>query len=226
MERKITRFLTKWKDDILKKPLLIYGPKAVGKTYSALDFGKRFYKNTVYFNTDNNKELIDLFKKEKLPERIIMNLGVMSGETILENDTLIILDNVNDNEIVKSIKLFSEKNSSYNIIMLTSRRENLSIFKGEELQFKSMSSMDFEEFLWAKEEKNLAGLIRESFKKKRTCPFHQVALELFTEYLMVGGMPEAVGAYIKGKDEYYIDSVKQKIIDTYKSEFLNNKNLI
>ncbi len=226
MERKITEFLVKWKNDRIKKPLLIYGPKQVGKTYSVLDFGKKYYKNTVYFNTDNNKEIIDLFKKDKVPERIIMNLGIMSGETIMENDTLIILDNVNNNEIVKAIKLFSEKYASYNIIMLTSRREKLKEFKGEELQFKSMSSMDFEEFLWAKEEKNLAGLIRESFKKKRTCPFHQVALELFTEYLIVGGMPEVVDAYIKGKSDYFLDSIKGKIIDTYKREFLNAKNLI
>ncbi len=226
MERKITEFLIKWKNDKLKKPLLIYGPKGVGKTYSVLDFGKKYYKNTIYFNTDGNKEIINLFKKDKLPDRIIMNLGIMSGETILENDTLIVLDNVNSNEIVKSVKLFSDKYASYNIIMLTSRRENLSTFKGEELQFKSMSSMDFEEFLWAKEEKNLAGLIRESFKKKRSCPFHAVALDLFTEYLIVGGMPEVVDAYIKGASDNYLDSIKVKIIDTYKREFLTNKNLI
>ena len=99
MERKITNFLNKWKKDIVRKPLLIYGPKQIGKTYIALKFGEKEYKNTVYFNTDNNEYLIELFKKEKSPERIIMNLGLESGQTILEEDTLIILDNVNNNEI-------------------------------------------------------------------------------------------------------------------------------
>ena len=226
MERKITEFLIKWKNDPLKKPLLIYGPKQIGKTYTAIDFGEKYYKNIIYFNTENNKELLELFKKEKSPERIIMNLAVISGETILENDSLIILDNVNDVEIVKEIKLFSGKYSMYHIIMLTSRRDNLLTFKGEELQFKNMFGMDFEEFLWAKGEKNLAALIRDSFKRRKTCPFHQLALELFEEYMFTGSMPEVIEAFIKNKNEYKIDSIKQKILDTYKQELLNNENFI
>ena len=61
------------------------------------------------------------------------------------------------------------------MIAITSRRENLTLFKGEELQFKGMNEMDFEEFLWAKNEKALAELIRESFTKHKTCPFHWLA---------------------------------------------------
>ena len=70
--------------------------------------------------------------------------------------------------------------------------EKLTEFKGEELQFKAMNEMDFEEYLWAKDEKSLAELIKESYAKHKTCPFHKVALELFQEYLMTGGFPEAV----------------------------------
>lgn len=50
--------------DIIRKPLILYGPKQVGKSYSALDFGKTNYKNTIYFNTSNNKPLEDLFVRE------------------------------------------------------------------------------------------------------------------------------------------------------------------
>ena len=59
MERKITNELLRWKKDAFK-PLLLYGAKQVGKTYTVLDFGKKNYKNVVYFNTDNYKELIDI----------------------------------------------------------------------------------------------------------------------------------------------------------------------
>ena len=162
MERKILSYLHKWQKDIIRKPLLIYGPKQVGKTFTILDFGKKKYKNVIYFNTLDNKELVSLFKKEKAIDKIVLNLSLMSGETILKNDTLIVFDNVNDIEIVRGVKLFGSMTSDYHIIMITSRRENLTKFKGEELQFKGMSEMDFEEFLWANNEKNLALLIRES----------------------------------------------------------------
>ena len=60
MERKINKFLQKWKKDPAKKPLLIYGCKQVGKTFTALEFGEKEYKNIAYFNTTNNIELYKL----------------------------------------------------------------------------------------------------------------------------------------------------------------------
>ena len=91
MERKIYNDLLKWKKE-MKKPLLLYGAKQIGKTYSVIDFAKKNYKNIIYFNTENYKELVDILKKEKIPEKIILKLSVLSGETIFKEDTLIILD--------------------------------------------------------------------------------------------------------------------------------------
>lgn len=226
MERKIEKFLEKWKQDIIRKPLVLYGPKQVGKTFAALNFGQKEYKNTVYFNTENDLNLLDLFSKEKSPDKIILNLSLLSGETILKEDTLIILDNVVDNEIIKGLKLFGSEKSKYHLIAITSRREKLNDFKGEELQFKGMSEMDFEEYLWAHGEKSLADLIRESFNKHKLCPFHKVALDLFQEYLTTGGLPEVVMASLDGRNCYEIDAIKQKIIDVYKKEIALNKVLI
>lgn len=225
MERKIEEFLKKWQKDTARKPLVLYGPKQVGKTFTALNFGKTEYKNTIYFNTENNEELLNLFSKEKTPEKIILNLSLLSGETILKDDTLIILDNVNDKEIVKGLKLFNS-DYKYHIIAITSRRENLVDFKGEELQFKGMTGLDFEEYLIAKDERSLAALIRESFTKRKVCPFHKVALDLFQEYLMTGGLPEVIEAELAGKSPYEIDAIKQKIVDVYKKEIALSKNLI
>ena len=226
MERKIEAFFRKWQKDIIRKPLILYGPKQVGKTYSVLEFGKNEYKNVIYFNTENNKVLEELFKKEKSPEKLILNLSLISGETILPEDTLIILDNLLSIEVVRGMKLFGSSKSKYHIIGITSNRERLNEFKGEELQFKGMSEMDFEEFLWAHNEKNLAELIKESFEKHKTCPFHKVAMDLFQEYLISGGLPEVVASSIAGKSEYEIDSIKQKIVDVYKKEIALNKVLI
>ena len=226
MERKISLFFTKWKKDLIRKPLVVYGPRQIGKTFTVLEFGKNEYKNVVYFNADNNKRLLEIFKQEKSPDKIIVNLSVLSGETILPNDTLIVFDNLNSIDIVKGIKLFGGGNNPYHIIAITSRRENLNEFKGVELQFKSMYEMDFEEFLWARGEKQLADIIRESFVKRRTCTFHQVALDLFYDYLRIGGLPEIVKAYLDGYSDSQIKALKQKTLDAYIKEIALSSNLI
>ena len=226
MERKIEKFYQKWKQDIIRKPLLLYGAKQIGKTFSVLDIGKKEYKNTIYFNTENNKNLLNVFKKERATEKIILNLSLLSGETILKEDTLIILDNVVELDIIKGLKVFGSEHSKYHIIAITSKKEKLSEFKGEELQFKAMTAMDFEEYLWAKDEKSLAEIIRESFTKKKTCPFHKVALDLFMDFLETGGLPEVIYESINGKSSNELDAIKQKIIDVYKKEIALNNVLI
>lgn len=226
MERKIKQFLHKWKSDSTGKPLIIYGSKQIGKTFTIIEFGEEEYKNVVYFNTENNKDLDELFKKEKSIDKIISNLSLISGETILQADTLIILDNLVNPEIVNGMKLFGSMKSKYSIIGITSRREKLNEFKSEEIQFKGMNEIDFEEYLWAFDEKNLANVIRDCFEKRKTCSFHKVALNFFKDYVSTGGLPEVVQAKIEGKNQYQIDAIKQKILDVYKKEIIINSNLI
>ena len=225
MERKIYNDLIKWKKNT-KKPLLLYGSRQVGKTFSALEFGKRYYRNVVYFDTYNNKELVDLLKKEKNTERLITKLAVLSGETILKDDTLIILDNVNDSYVVNTIKLFGTEENPYPIIMITSKKENLSKFKGEELFFKAMYPIDFEEFLVNSDQKQLVAFIKDSYLNNTSMPFHQVALDLYNDYLSIGGYPEVVNAYLNGIDSYHIEVIKQKIIDIIKRETIDVYSLI
>ena len=226
MERKIEEFYQKWKKDNNRKPLMLYGAKQVGKTYSVLEFGRKEYKNIAYFNTENNKRLIELLKKERTVDKIVLNLALLSGETILKDDTLIIFDNVVDMEVVRTLKTFSNEHSKYHVIAITSKKEKLTEFKSEELKFKSMNEMDFEEYLWARKERSLAKMIRNSFDKRKTCSFHKVALELFQDYLETGGLPEVVKASIDGKDSLELDAIKQKILDVYKKEVALNKVLI
>ena len=81
-----------------------FTPKQIGKTFSVLNFGKKEYKNVIYFNTDNNTELLNLFKKERSTEKLILNMSLLSGETILKEDSLIVLDNIIDfNMLISSI---------------------------------------------------------------------------------------------------------------------------
>ncbi len=225
MERKINAELFRWKKDPTK-PLLLYGPKQVGKTYSVLEFGENNYKNIAYFNTENYKELIDILKREKSPEKIIVKLSMLSGETIMKEDTLIVLDNVNDPYVVKAIKLFGVEGNLYNIIMITSRKENLNKFKGEELYFKAMYPMDFEEFLANTDKKQLINFIRDSYDNNTPMPFHQIALDTYNDYLVTGGYPEVIDNYLKGVCYLKLESIKQKILDTIRKETTMTKNLI
>lgn len=226
MERKITNDLLKWKREIGRKPLLIYGNKQIGKTYSAIDFGEKYYKTISYFNASNNRELLEIMRNERTIDKIIFKLSLLNGETILKDDTLIIIDNVNDEDIVKGIKKFGKNENDYHIIFITSLKENLLKFKGEELQYKYMFPVDFEEYLKAIGNNELIELIKTSYKNNKPIPFHNVAMELFEDFVMTGGLPEVVTASINNQSDLKIKMIQQKILDGYKKELLNINNFI
>ena len=118
MERKINSYLRRWKKELTIKPLLIYGNKQVGKTYTVLKFGEEEYKNIAYFNCDNNLELLNILKKDKTIDRIISKLSMLSNETIMANDTLLVFDNVNDTDIVNGLRVFGKFDNNYHIIII------------------------------------------------------------------------------------------------------------
>lgn len=226
MERKIMQDLQKWKKDPNHKPLLLYGNKQVGKTYVALDFGEKEYKTVAYINSDNNIALQGILEKERTTERIIARLSLLVGQTIFKNDTLIIIDNVVDEEIVKGFKKFGKEISGYHIILISSNREKLPLFKGEELQYRAMYAMDFEEYLRAIGNLELIDFIKTSFKNNKPMPFHSLALEYYENYLITGGLPEVVEASIKKESDLKIKMIQEKILDCYKRELLHIDTLI
>jgi len=226
MERKIMNDLLKWKRDVSRKPLFIYGNKQIGKTYTALEFGEKEYKTVAYVNCDNNPAVLEIFSKERTIDKIIFKLSLFLGESILKEDTLIILDNVNDEEIVKGIKKFGKEENDYHIIFISSLKENLLRFKGEELQYRYMFPMDFEEYLRAVGNLELIDFIKNSYKNRKPMPFHSIAMELFENYCMTGGLPEVVAASLTGESDLKIKMRQGKVLDTYKKELLSIPNFI
>lgn len=226
MERKIYTELLKWKKDANRKPLLIYGNKQIGKTYTAISFGENEYKTVTYINSDNNINLLSIMQKERTIDKIIAKLSILTGEPILKDDTLIIIDNVVDDDIVKAIKKFGKEQNSYHIIMITSLKEKLLTFKGEELQYKYMFPMDFEEYVRALGNVELIDFIKTSYRNNKPMPFHNIAMDYYEDYLITGGLPENVLALINKETDLKIKTIQQKQLDTYKKEFLNLNNLI
>lgn len=213
MKRKINEDLLKWKRDENRKNLLLYGMKQVGKTYSVIKFGEKYYKNIAYFDVSNNLELIDLFKKEKVCDRIILNLSVLSSESIFKEDTLIVFDNCDNVDFIKKSNVLAKEN--YHAIIITSHKKILKEIKSEEIRYCKMDQMDFEEFLLNSDKKQLIDFIIDSYQTLKPMPFHQMALDLYNDYLITGGMPEVVNAYLNNYSFYQIEAIKNKILNIY-----------
>ncbi|GHU09198.1 ATPase [Alphaproteobacteria bacterium] len=221
MERKFTEQLVKWKNFPRRIPLIVTGARQVGKTYGLLSFGKAHYKNVVYANFENNPELHQLFERDLFPTRILRELSVMTGETILEGDTFIIFDEIQTCErALTSLKYFCEEAPTYHIaaagslLDVTLNRAQYSFPVGK-VDRMMLHPLDFEEFLWALNRKQGSEMIRECFQENKPFPAGEVYLDLYKLYLLVGGMPQIVNEYIQNQDFEYVRALQKNINDAY-----------
>lgn len=221
MERKIENSILKWKNNKNRMPLILKGARQIGKTYTALTIGKKYYKNTVYFNMEDAKDIINIFEKDFDIDRIITELSVRSGESILKNETLIIFDEIQASErVLLSLKYFCEKAPEYHIIAAGSllgvalNREKYSFPVGK-VDILTMYPLDFEEFLWAIGKKDLADMIRECYNNNEEFSLHETAMQLYRLYLLVGGMPKVILDYIETKDFNFVIASQKSLNDSY-----------
>ena len=221
MERKMSNELLKWKNDEEKMPLIIYGARQVGKTYTILSFGKENYKNVAYINFEDNSEMAKIFEQDLEVERIIKELSVRLGITILEEDTLIFFDEIQACErALTSLKYFAESHLKYHVIAAGSllgiaiNRQKYSFPVGK-VKMLTLYPLDFEEFLWALDKKELANMIREYFTETKEFSLHSLANEYYRLYLAIGGMPRAVLEYIEKKDMDFVTAILKDINNSY-----------
>ena len=219
MIRKIDEELLKWKKDEKKIPLFLYGTNSIGKTYSVLEFGNKNYSNIAYFNTFNNKELYHLLEKEKVLDKLIMKLSVMCGETILKGETLIVFDNISNAKLIKNLHIFNNEASFYPTIFISSNIPlvNKSVYEG--FYYRKMYPMDFFEYLSNTDKAHLIDFIKDSYENNTKMPFHNIAVDTYYEYLETGGFPEVVYAKLNNQNSLYLDSIKKKILDIYRSNY-------
>jgi predicted AAA+ superfamily ATPase len=237
MERKITHVLQQWAAGTLPgsprnghMPLVLTGARQVGKTYAALEFGKTHFANTVYVNVDGSRQIEQIFARDFDPTRIIKDLAAWSGQTILEDQTLIILDEIQANErAIAALKYFTETNSPYRIIA-TGSLLGVSINRHKEsfpvgkIHLQPMHPMDFEEFLWALGRRDLADDIRQASLERTSFPLHDTALDLHRRYLAVGGMPQAVAEFQARSDDNYVRAVQQNLDMTFVADMAKYTN--
>lgn len=223
MYRKISQKLLAWKESPFRKPLLLQGARQVGKTFSVLEFGRNNYENVAYFNFETNTQLNATFEENIEPRYLLPILSHIAGTSIIKEKTLIIFDEVQLCErALTSLKYFCEQAPEYHIIALGSllgvavNCKTYSFPVGK-VDMLTMYPMDMEEFLLALDESYLLEKIKACFIDKTAMPaaLHQSALELYRQYLVVGGMPEAVMIFSKTKDYVFVRHIQDTILTSY-----------
>ena len=223
MERKITQFLTEWKNSRYRKPLILQGARQTGKTYSLLAFGRELYDNVAYFNFETNPGLIKTFDENIEPDYLIPLLSRISGQSIVKERTLVFFDEVQLCErALTSLKYFCESAPDYHVVVAGSllgvavNRTTFSFPVGK-VDIKTLYPMDMEEFLLAFGEFDLISQIHECFEKDAPMPsaLHEAALSYYRQYLVTGGMPECVKKYIETKDLVLLRHTQALILESY-----------
>lgn len=213
--------LKKWKESPTRKPLILQGARQVGKTYILKEFGAREYSEVVYINCDDNNDMQNMFVDYDI-DRIIRSLSAISGVSIKPSTTLLILDEIQEVERgLASLKYFCEKAPEYHVAVAGSLlgitlHEGTSFPVGK-VDMLYMYPMDFEEFLLAMGKEQLVELLRSNSWAALT-PLRGMLTELLRQYYFVGGMPEAVKAYVERGDIWEVRSIHSKIIDAYRND--------
>lgn len=221
MERSIYSSLKKWKESPTRKPLILQGARQVGKTYILKEFGAREYSEVVYINCDDNNDMQNMFVDYDV-DRIIRSMSAISGISIKPSTTLLILDEIQGVERgLASLKYFCEKAPEYHVAVAGSLlgitlHEGTSFPVGK-VDMLYMYPMDFEEFLLAMGKEQLVELLRSNSWAALT-PLRGMLTELLRQYYFVGGMPEAVKAYVERGDIWEVRSIHSKIIDAYRND--------
>ena len=224
MERFAIEKLSEWKNSEDRKPMVLRGARQVGKTWLMQEFGKRCYRNTVYFNFDEEDELRSIFETNKNPARIIELLSMICGEKILPGETLLLFDEVQEcPEALNSLKYFCEKANEYHIIAAGSLLGTLlaqpKSYPVGKVNLLEIAPLTFDEFLLACDE----GLYRYycSIRKEQKIEeiFHRRLLELYHYYLIIGGMPECVSSWQQHKDPEKVLQIQRELIEIYESDF-------
>ena len=208
MERKIKQTLLTWKQEAEHLPILLYGARQIGKTYILKEFGAEFFKNVVYINFEKDTRLNAYLEMSIDPQYVIKTIEHLYEIKIIPQETLIIFDEIQASErALTSLKYFCEEGPEYYIIGAGSllgvklRRERFSFPVGK-VKLLNMYPMDFEEFLMAEHKQALLSTIISCYKENKTMPelLHEEALSEYRKYLVIGGMPAAVSAYLEGRD--------------------------
>ena len=226
MRRKIYDRLLQWKrEKDGTTALMIEGARRVGKSYIAEEFARNEYDSYILIDFSKAPKRVKDWFDEYLEDvdTLLQNIQLHYKRQLTPRRSLIIFDEVQKcpraREAVKS--LVADHRFDYlETGSLISIKKNVDgILIPSEEDGVDMYPMDFEEFLWAMGNEVMMPYIRERFEKRQPMgEFHKEALHYFRQYLIVGGMPQAVMEYAASRDFTKVDAVKRQILRLYKND--------
>lgn len=221
--RKIYNEIKKWKEESDgMSALLIEGARRIGKSTVVTEFAKKEYQDYLLIDFSICEEAVKTnFDNIGNLDVFFRNMFLLTGKVLKPNESVIIFDEVQlFPKARQSIKQLV-KDGRYHYIetsSLISINKNVKdiLIPSEEESIR-MFPMDFEEFLWANENYVYIDAIREAFVRRKAVgnDVHRKIMQMFRNYMAVGGMPQAVEAYVEGKDFRAIDRIKRNIIKLY-----------
>ena len=223
MERHVLQQLKEWKERKDRKPLIVNGARQVGKTWALREFAKREYAKEAYIICRKNKLVEQVFKQDFNVERILLSLSAIIHVDITPEDTLIILDEVQEiPEAIEALKYFCENAPEYHIavagsLLGISLHHNVSYPVGKVNEI-DMYPMSYGEILLAKGEKQCYKLLEEK-NFEITNLLHEKYVDLLRQYYYVGGMPEAVKEYVESGALKEVRRIQKEILKGYERDF-------
>jgi len=223
-KRNITSQLISWKNSKNRKPLVLKGARQVGKTWLLKDFGQTSFTDIAYFNFDEQPELAQFFEHSKDVTRIISNLSIVHGKTILPQKTLIVFDEIQEClPALNSLKYFCENNPEYHVacagslLGITLGKE--SSFPVGKVEFMEVFPLTFSEFLFGIDP-SLADYLN-SLQNIEPIPdlFYNLLVEKFKMYFISGGLPEAAKSLVFENNIESTEKVLSNILSSYAFDF-------
>ena len=231
MKRRIYDELLNWKERSNgQTALLIDGARRVGKSYIVEEFAKAEYKSYILIDFNRApKEVTDLFENYLNDlDTLFLYLSNLYNTKLYERESLIILDEVQLYPRARSAIKYLVADGRYDYIetgSLMSIKKNVKdiLIPSEEEHLK-MYPLDFEEFLWALGNDMLMPMIRTCYEKKIPMgqALHRKAMDYFRQYMIVGGMPQAVEKYVETHDFDSVDRVKRSILELYRADIVKH----
>jgi len=223
MKRLIDTHLLNWKHSKQRKPLLLRGARQVGKTFVVRKLGESF-KNYVEVNFEQRPELKTIFETNLVPERMVRDLVSILKQDIIPGETLLFFDEIQQvPKAIIALRYFYEEMPHLHVIaagsLLDFAIEKVGIPVGR-VTFLYMYPLSWLEFLMAlKNDKLIENLFNHKGDTPLGAPLHEHTLNLLSEYLVVGGMPEAVRSWVEEKNALECTRIHHNILDSYRQDF-------
>ena len=227
LKRKLYDRLIQWKRESTgSTALMIDGARRVGKSYLCKQFAENEYESYILIDFGNtSEEILDLFRNETNNlDLFFLKLSAFYSTTLLKRKSLIIFDEVQQFPKARQLIKYLVADGRYDYIetgsLIRLKKNVQDIIIPSEEEHVEMFPLDFEEFLWAMGDAATIALICQCFENKSPLgqSLHRKVMNDFRQYVLVGGMPQAVVGFLKDKNFEKSDIIKRRILNLYRED--------